>query len=121
MRTKLSVHHEGATYVVRLTEHQRSAVSSALLFMRDRSGSEALALQLGCSREFLGEIYRRVDENQQNGWSIEALHVIHAALSSIGNLFASEEDFYIRLGFFRENSAAMAVSLVDAITACRVE
>jgi hypothetical protein len=89
--------------------------------MRDRDGSNALTLQLGCSKEFLEGVYRRVDKNEQHGWSIEALHVIHAALSSIGNLFASEEDFYIRLGFFRENSVAMAVSLVDVITACRGE
>ncbi|MFC5720002.1 hypothetical protein ACFP1Z_07435 [Streptomyces gamaensis] len=92
-----------------------------LLFMGDRGGSDALALRLGCSREFLEEVYRRVDGNEQRGWSIEALHVVHAALSTIGNLFVSEEDFYIRLGFFRENAAAMAVSLVEAITAVALE
>ncbi|MFL6072524.1 MAG: hypothetical protein ACJ73S_03910 [Mycobacteriales bacterium] len=89
--------------------------------MRDHNESFSLALQLGCVKEFLDAICRQVAEEEEHGWSIAELHVIYAALSSIGNLFASEEDFYIRLGFFRENAVAMALSLAEAIAASEAQ
>jgi RHS repeat-associated protein len=89
--------------------------------MRDRNGSGGMTVQLGCSREFLMEVYLRVDRNEERGWSAAQLHVVYAALISVGILFVSEEDFYIRLGFFRENSTALALSLVEAISACDAE
>jgi hypothetical protein len=121
MRTRLSISREGIKYALRLTEIQRSAISSVLLFMRDRNGSGGMTVQLGCSREFLMEVYLRVDRNEEHGWSATQFHVVYAALISVGILFVSEEDFYIRLGFFRENSTALALSLVEAISACDAE
>jgi hypothetical protein len=46
---------------------------------------------------------------------IEDLHSFLAALVVIPTLFSSEEDFYTRIGFFRENVVATADGLVRGL------
>jgi hypothetical protein len=116
MRTEMSVSRDGQRYAVRLTKPQRAALISVLGFVRDHFGSDALTLQLGCSSEFLVDVCQRVHRNEVRDWSIDQLHVIYGAMSSIGIHFVSEEDFYIRMGFFREHARDMARSMIRAIS-----
>ncbi|KOT40576.1 hypothetical protein ADK41_12675 [Streptomyces caelestis] len=49
------------------------------------------------------------------------LHVVHAALTAVAPMFLtnrgfSEEGFYNRTGFFRENFDAMASNIISAVS-----
>ncbi|MBL7488081.1 hypothetical protein I6A60_10525 [Frankia sp. AgB1.9] len=115
MRTKIDIARRESGYTVRLTDRQRATIRAVLLFIRDHGGPEAVILQLGCSVEVLETLNQRLGDGGPRDWSIEEIHSIYSALGAIGNLFSSEEEFYIRLGFFRENSIAMALSLLESL------
>lgn len=49
--------------------------------------------------------------------SLDELHAIFSMLSGSTLMIASEEEFYIRIGFFKEQVAAFAGGLVRAVLA----
>lgn len=116
MMTRPSVIREGDGYLLRLTVPQKSLIGSVLLFIRDRRESDRAMLALaGCSRARLGELSARINGEGRAQLSIEDIHTIYSALASICTLFSSEEDFYIKIGFFRENVVALANGLIAAV------
>lgn len=116
MMTRLSVVREGDGYLIRPTAPQKSLIGSVLLFMRDRRESDrALLAVVGCSRARLGELCVRINGKDRVQLSVEDFHTIYSALASVCTLFSSEEDFYIKIGFFRENVVALANGLLTAI------
>ena len=116
MMTRLSLVRAGDGYIIRPTGRQRSLLGSVLLFMRDRREPDrALFTWVGCERARLTEFHEQIKSGDEVPFSIKDLHVIHAALLSVCNLFSSEEDFYIKIGFFRENVVALANGLIKAV------
>ena len=114
--TRLSVVREGGGYLIRPTVPQKSLIGSVLLFMRDRRESDrALFALAGCSRARLGELCVRINEKERVQVSVEDFHTIYSVLTSVPTLFSSEEDFYIKIGFFRENVVALANGMLTAI------
>ncbi|MFD8494928.1 hypothetical protein [Amycolatopsis sp. NPDC059657] len=116
MMTRIFVASSADRYVVRTAGPQRSVLESALLFMRDRRELDhALKTRVGCSRAKLSELYEQIKSGEESSLSIDDLHTIHSVLLSVCSLFASEEDFYIKIGFFRENVLALANALAKAV------
>lgn len=114
--TRLSLARAGDGYIIRPTGPQQALLGSVLLFMRDRRESDrALFAWVGCDRDRLAEFHGKIKSGEETPFSIGDLHVIHASLLSVCNLFSSEEDFYIKIGFFRENVVALANGLVKAV------
>jgi hypothetical protein len=115
--SRVSVVRELDGYVLRLTAPQRGLMESVLLFMRDRPEPESvLRVWVGCGRERLSQLYEGVRGRVSSVFSIEDLHSLLAALVVTPTLFSSEEDFYTRIGFFKENVSTTADGLVRAIT-----
>ncbi|MEU1476021.1 hypothetical protein [Streptomyces sp. NPDC005760] len=62
--------------------------------------------------ERLAEI---LDTGEQVLLTVGDLHVLHSVLLSVPSMFASEEAFHTQLGFYRENTLALADGLVRAV------
>jgi sulfur transfer complex TusBCD TusB component (DsrH family) len=105
---------------LRLTAPQRAAAQYVLEFLQGLPivdlGFEVL---VGAPRGEVAQLEERLRTAVLDDgvvFSLAELHVLHSALVSAVNQYLSEEDFYTRLGFFRENIAAFARELVRALT-----
>ncbi|WP_146063470.1 hypothetical protein [Streptomyces sp. SM11] len=85
---------------------------------------EAVAVQLSADRQEIDRLAERLagDHRTARDFSltVRELHVIHSALTAVAATFItsggfSEEGFYNRTSFFRENFDAMALSIVTAV------
>ncbi|WP_033323942.1 hypothetical protein [Streptomyces yerevanensis] len=117
MRDKPFVHQQGSdAFSVRFVGAQRDLVKEALLWIIHRREADAtIRVWAGCNTARLERLYERVKGADQNVFSIEELHVLHAVLLSLYSVFVSEEDFHIKIGFYRENALALANGLVKAV------
>jgi hypothetical protein len=126
MRTRIKLTRAGEAFQGRLTATQTDLVCEALRTLDGwASTDEALVVQLGADREEVGRLYDRLrgDHRTTREFTLTAreLHIIHAALTAIAPMFLtsggfSEEGFYNRTGFFRENFDAMASNIVSAVS-----
>ncbi|MFD3624590.1 hypothetical protein [Streptomyces sp. NPDC058698] len=126
MRTRIKLTRDGEAFHGRLTATQTSLMGKALGILDDwASTDEALVVQLGADHEEVRRLYDRLqgDHRTSREFTLTAreLHVIHAALTAIAPMFLSnrgfsEEGFYNRTSFFRENFDAMASSIVNAVS-----
>ncbi|MFI8088574.1 hypothetical protein ACIF9R_09675 [Streptomyces sp. NPDC086080] len=127
MRTRIKLTRAGEAFHGRLTATQTDLMGKALGLLDDwASTDEALVVQLGADREEVrAELYDRLqgDHKTSREFTLTAreLHVIHAAITAIAPMFLSnrgfsEEGFYNRTSFFRENFDAMALSIVHAVS-----
>ncbi|MEY9992904.1 hypothetical protein ABIE67_004936 [Streptomyces sp. V4I8] len=124
MRTDVELTRDGEDFVARLTRDQALAMYEALTHLRHRDGGEdVLALRLGAGGEAVDSLIERLAVGRADALDVrfrwEELHVVHCALTSVATMFMSrgrllQEPFHIRVGFFRENLDALAVSIVDA-------
>ncbi|MFF4601968.1 hypothetical protein ACFY12_04300 [Streptomyces sp. NPDC001339] len=131
MRTqiRLTPEDDGEVFVARLTPSQALAVHEALVFLRSRElGDAVLALQLGADRATVDDLVERLTDDDGRTRDIrfraQELHTMHSALTAVAPLFLergrfSEEPFHQRMGFYRENFDALALGIVDALTAAR--
>lgn len=120
MRTQVKVAEGTGTGVaLSFTVQQRDAILSVAELMRDLPISALeFEAQVGGSREDVGQIESRLRDSGDGaavGLSMTELHLIHAMLMASQNQFASEEDFYVRVGFFRDNITGLARGLVRAV------
>jgi hypothetical protein len=114
--TRLLVARRAGAYTLSLTDPQRNLIDSVLLFMRDRPDLDTqLFVQVGTDHSGLTAIYEKIKNFEKPSVSLEELHVVHSSLAVAWSLFSSEEDFYVRIGFFRENVSAVAAGLVRAV------
>ncbi|GHA84503.1 hypothetical protein ACIQRS_30445 [Streptomyces termitum] len=126
MRTRIKLTRAGEAFQGRLTAAQTDLMCEALRTLDGwASTDEALAVQLGADREEVDRLYDRLkgDHTTTREFTLTSreLHVIHAALTAVAPMFRtnggfSEEAFYDRIGFFRENADAMASSIVSAVS-----
>ncbi|MGA5077501.1 hypothetical protein ACPC37_07795 [Streptomyces griseoincarnatus] len=126
MRTRIKLTRVGEAFQGRLTATQTDMMCNALGTLKGwASTDEALVVQLGADREEVNRLYDRLqgDHKTPRVFTLSAreLHVIHAALTAIAPMFLSnrgfsEEGFYNRTSFFRENFDAMASSIVTAVS-----
>ncbi|MGW0760203.1 hypothetical protein ACWD1Y_27625 [Streptomyces sp. NPDC002814] len=124
METDFELTRDGEEFVARLTRDQALAMHEALIFLRHRDVSaDILALRLGADPKAVDSIVERLRVGDAESVEVRfqwgELHVVHSALTSVATMFMSrgrvlQEPFHIRLGFFRENLDALALSLVNA-------
>jgi hypothetical protein len=87
-----------------------------MLFMCDRPEPEPiLRLWVGCGKARLSGLYESLRRDSSVTLSVQDFHSLFATLIVAPTLFASEEDFYTRIGFFRENAVATADGLFRAL------
>lgn len=115
MRTKVAAEVADGGLRLRLTEEQRQLIREVLQFHFDSPDVNQLSTaRLGVDRASVSQMMRKI-----SGPSVELqvgeIHTLFAALVSAPALILSEEAFYERIGFFRENSIALAAGLVNAI------
>ncbi|MGW0788831.1 hypothetical protein ACWD04_11380 [Streptomyces sp. NPDC002911] len=125
MRTQIKMTEVEGSFRTRLTSTQTDLMLEALRTLQGRGYSdEALAVQLSAGQEEIDRLAERLkgDHKTTRDFTLTAreLHVIHSALTSVATTFISrdgfsEEGFYNKTSFFRENFDAMALSIVRAV------
>jgi hypothetical protein len=117
MRVKVAATVTRSGVLLRLTETQKQLICETLMFHADRSdGDQALTVRLGVDRASAARIMKKAGELNSE-FQLNEIHVLFAALVSAPVLMPSEEVFYERIGFFREQAFALAGGLVNAIGA----
>jgi hypothetical protein len=76
---------------------------------------DALIGQTGADHDQLKALAGKVLSNANVEYSLDEIHVIYSTLISVIVMFVSEEDFYIKLGFFRENMRNLATGISRAL------
>lgn len=125
MRTLIKMTEAEGLFRTRLTATQTALMLEALRTLQGWGYSdEALAVQLNANQEEVDRLAERLkgDHKTTRDFTLTAreLHVIHSALTAVATTFISsggfsEEGFYNKTSFFRENFDAMALSIVRAV------
>ncbi|MFF8291659.1 hypothetical protein ACF068_20840 [Streptomyces sp. NPDC016309] len=102
---------------MRLTAVQKQLICETLMFHADRpDGDSPSIVRLGVDRASAARIMKKA-AGADSEFQLNEIHVLFAALVSAPVLMPSEEVFYERIGFFREQAFALAGGLVSAIGA----
>ncbi|MGW0792906.1 hypothetical protein ACWD04_33045 [Streptomyces sp. NPDC002911] len=126
MRTRIKLVRAGESFHGRLTSSQTDLMLEALQSLKGWGPSpDALSVQLGVDLQEVDRLAGRLrgDHRTTREFTLTAreLHVSHSALTAVPPRFAvdgvfSEEGFYNRTSFFRENFDAMATGIVAAVS-----
>ncbi|GAA3883858.1 hypothetical protein GCM10022227_46600 [Streptomyces sedi] len=109
-------------YQLRLTESQYGLLVNSLSALTEMIDDEmGLEVVLGGSGGDLRNLLERAERAVAGSRLIlnvrrEEIHGIYALLVSLPEFFLSEETYYWRVGAFRENSKALAVGIVSAVS-----
>ncbi|MGZ9935097.1 hypothetical protein ACXNSR_35080 [Streptomyces sp. NC-S4] len=125
MRRQIRLIRDGDGFTARIAPSQAEAMREALELMAGREFTEeARLIQLGADREGLVRLRTRLlvvrDRTTDVRLAAHDLHVLHGALTACATMFLdghipfSEEAFYRRTGFFRENFDGLALGIVEA-------
>lgn len=115
MRAKVSAAVADGGLRLRLTSEQKQLIREVLQFHVDLPDVNQLSIaRLGADRTSVSQVLRKVSGSSVE-FRVGEIHVIFAALVSVSALILSEEAFYERIGFFRENALALAAGLIAAI------
>ncbi|WNO76951.1 hypothetical protein [Streptomyces sp. AM8-1-1] len=115
MRVKVAATLTRSGAFLRLTEVQKQLICETLMFHVDRpDGDQPSVVRLGVDRASAARIMKKVG-GPSSEFQLDEIHVLFAALVSTPVLIPSEEVFYERIGFFREQAFALAGGLVSAI------
>ncbi|GAA2939634.1 MULTISPECIES: hypothetical protein [Streptomyces] len=125
LRMQIKVTAVKGSFHTRLTSAQTDLMLEALRTLQGWGYSdEALAVQLNAGQEEIDLLAERLrgDHKTDRDFTLTGreLHVIHSALTAVATTFISgggfsEEGFYNKTSFFRENFDAMASSIVRAV------
>lgn len=115
MRVKISATATRDGVVLRLTEVQKQLICETLMFHADRpDGDRPSIVRLGVDRASAAQVMRKA-AGPNSEFQLNEIHVLFAALVSTPVMMPSEEVFYERIGFFREQALALAGGLVSAL------
>ncbi|MFJ4920397.1 hypothetical protein [Streptomyces sp. NPDC088725] len=96
---------------------QKQLICETLMFHADRpDGDRPSIVRLGVDRASAAQVMKKVG-GPNSEFQLNEIHVLFAALVSAPALMSSEEVFYERIGFFREQALALAAGLVSSIGA----
>ena len=117
-RVRLAVRDGG--YVVGFTVPQTNVVRGSLLVLTELTLSpERMLVQFGFAKADLEEMVGRLDPMVSTRGELVLtagdLRMIYLALWQVPEMFGSEEAFYIRLGFFKEEAYGLARALLAAV------
>jgi hypothetical protein len=115
MRTKVAARRIGDRYVIRFTEAQRSLTNSIGLFVRDRADPVDSILRFGVDSAAASKIMEKTRADDAK-FTLDELHVLFSALVGVAAMIPTEEEFYSRIGFFREQAMDLADALANSIS-----
>ncbi|MFC8917213.1 hypothetical protein ACFT5C_15720 [Streptomyces sp. NPDC057116] len=96
---------------------QKQLICETLRFHADRpDGDSSSIVRLGVDRSDATRMMEKA-AGSESEFQLDEIHVLFAALVSAPVLMPSEEVFYERIGFFREQAFALAGGLMSAIGA----
>jgi hypothetical protein len=117
MRVKVAATVARSGVFLRLTEVQKQLICETLMFHADRpDGDHPSIVRLGVDRASAERVMKKVG-GPNSEFTLNEVHVLFAALVSAPVLMPSEEVFYERIGFFREQALALAGGLMSAVGA----
>ncbi|MFJ3213517.1 hypothetical protein [Streptomyces flaveolus] len=103
--------------ILRLTAVQKQLICETLMFHAERpDGDSSSIVRLGVDRASAERMMKKAAA-EDSEFELNEIHVLFAALVSAPVMMPSEEVFYERIGFFREQAFALAGGLVSAIGA----
>jgi hypothetical protein len=121
MRAKVAAAQTPQGFLLRVTELQRQLICETLMFHADRPDGDAPSVvRIGVDRGSALRMREKVCEPHPE-FLLGEVHALFAALIAAPFLISSEEEFYERIGFFREQAFALAGGLVNAISASSVK
>ncbi|MEN3586740.1 hypothetical protein AAH978_21720 [Streptomyces sp. ZYX-F-203] len=98
-----------------MTEVQKQLICETLMFHADRpDGDRPSIVRLGVDRASAAQVMKKA-AGSTSEFQLNEIHVLFAALVSAPVMMPSEEAFYERIGFFREQALALAGGLVSAV------
>ncbi|MFI2549175.1 hypothetical protein ACH5AJ_33475 [Streptomyces rochei] len=98
-----------------MTEAQKQLICETLMFHADRpDGDRPSIVRLGVDRASAAQVMEKAS-GANSEFQLNEIHVLFAALVSAPVMMPSEEVFYERIGFFREQALALAGGLVSAV------
>ncbi|GAA1312181.1 hypothetical protein [Saccharothrix xinjiangensis] len=117
MRIKVAATKTRSGVLLRFTEAQKQLICETLMFHADRpDGDSSSVVRLGVDRPSAARMVKKA-AGSSSEFQLGEIHVLFAALVSAPVMIPSEEVFYERIGFFREQAFALADGLVNAIGA----
>jgi hypothetical protein len=126
MRSSIGLTHDGEAFLARFTPAQAEACHRALSFLYYRNpGVTARGVQLGTDPKAVGSLTEHLAGEHKKSFelrlTLHELHVLHSALTATAVMFLergafSQEEFYRRTTFYRENFDALARGIVEAAT-----
>lgn len=115
MRVRVAATVTRSGVLLRLTEVQKQLICEALMFHADRpDGDRPSIVRLGVDRASAAQVMEKAS-GANSEFQLNEIHVLFAALVSAPVMMPSEEVFYERIGFFREQALALAGGLVSAV------
>ncbi|RNL71519.1 hypothetical protein EBF04_11655 [Streptomyces sp. I6] len=115
MRVKVAATATRSGVLLRLTEVQKQLICETLMFHADRpDGDRPSIVRLGVDRASAAQVMKKA-AGSNSEFQLNEIHVLFAALVSAPVMMPSEEVFYERIGFFREQALALAGGLVSAV------
>lgn len=115
MRVKVAATVTRSGVLLRLTAVQKQLICETLMFHADRpDGDSPSIVRLGVDRASTERVMKKA-AGPDSEFQLDEIHVLFAALVSAPVLMPSEEVFYERIGFFREQAFALAGGLVSAV------
>ncbi|WP_433160281.1 hypothetical protein [Kribbella sp. CA-247076] len=115
MRTTVATVRLGEKYRVDFTDTQRSLLRSVGLFVQDRPDASDSVVRFGVGQAVASNIMEKALAEDAL-LAIEELHVIYSVLVGAALMMQSEEEFYLRLGFFREQAIEVANALAASLS-----
>ncbi|MET9274466.1 hypothetical protein [Kribbella sp. NPDC003557] len=114
MRTNISAARSDDRYVLRFTAAQRSMMKSVGIFVRDRADAVDSVVRFGAESTVASNIIERTQSD--NAFTPQEAHILFSVLVGTAVMIQTEEQFYLRLGFFREQAMDLANSLAAALS-----
>lgn len=115
MRVRVAATVTRSGVLLRLTEVQKQLICETLMFHADRpDGDRPSIVRLGVDRVSAAQVMKKA-AGANSEFHLNEIHVLFAALVSAPVMMPSEEVFYERIGFFREQALALAGGLVSAV------
>lgn len=116
MRANVQLRLSDDGIVLQLTSTQRNAVMTAASVASElRVPDLAIELRFAAPRQALADVASRFGDSDLIIVTTAELQIVYQLFRSLPDCFSSEEDFYTRTGYFKENFIGLSRGLLDSM------
>ncbi|AEV85709.1 hypothetical protein ACWT_4687 [Actinoplanes sp. SE50] len=120
MSRKVRLTARDGAYVVALAVFETNLVREALRVITQLQISpDRMLVQFGFAKAELAELAERLTPAVTTGAELAVTHrelrMIYLVLRQVPEMFGTEEDFHLRLGFYTEQARGLAAALLAAV------